>query len=286
MKLLHPLISKRIGWFAATLIGMCLVGGALCQSSKQKTEWIKPDDPELPIDYRLQGEYLGDKFGAQVIALGKSHFHAVILPGGLPGAGWDGTNKILLDGEVEEGKLTFEPAKGKRSYKAQNPHQFSATSKFPPTGHKEYTATLQGDTLTVKTDDGKTLELKKTVRKSPTMGAKPPEGAVILFEGKDASQWQGGRLDKVTGWLNTDRNDIRTKQKFNNYKMHVEFLLPFLPEARDQGGQQRLLSARSLRGPDPRQLRPRRQEQRVRRPLQQEGFRRQRLLPAPDLADL
>jgi hypothetical protein len=202
-----------------------------------KSEWTNPDDPALPIDYRLQGEYvgLGGKIGCQVIALGKGHFQAVVLPGGLPGAGWDGKHKSLMDGKLDGDKVAFEPTRGKRGYKARKPADFSATSTFPPPGQKSHTGTLAGDVLTISTEDGKTIELKKTIRKSSTLGARPPEGAIVLFDGTGTSEWVGGRLDEKTKLLNTDRRDIRTKRKFSNYTVHVEFLLPFLPEARDQG---------------------------------------------------
>lgn len=214
-----------------------LLSPACAQGKKGKAEWTDPNDPTLPVDYKLQGEYVGDKLGCQVIALGNGRFQAVVLPGGLPGAGWDGKQKSLMDGALDESKekVTFEPTKGKRAYKARRPQDFSATSVFPPPGQKELSAVLVGEHLTLSTPEGKTLELKKTTRKSPTLGAKPPEGALVLFDGKDTSEWVGGRLDPRTGWLNTDRKDIRTKRKFSNYSIHVEFLVPFLPEARDQG---------------------------------------------------
>jgi hypothetical protein len=79
------------------------------------------------------------------------------------------------------------------------------------------------------------MTLKKTVRVSPTMGAKPPEGAIVLFDGSGKDAWKGGRVDAKTKLLNTDGADLRTTQKFNNYTMHVEFLLPYRPKARGQG---------------------------------------------------
>ncbi len=207
---------------------------------KAKEVYTNPQDPTLPIDFKIQGEYAGEasglgKIGCQVIALGKGTFQAVVLPGGLPGEGWDGKNKILMDGIVEGNKAVFKPATGKKKYLAKAPEDFSATSKYPPTGQKDYTATISGDTLTGKTEDGKTFELKKVVRKSPTLGAKPPAGAIVLFDGSSTDAWKGGRLDKETGFLNTDGKDILTKQNFSNYTMHVEFLLPFKPTGRDQG---------------------------------------------------
>jgi hypothetical protein len=209
------------------------------KKEKKKEVWTDPNDPTLPPDFKIQGEYVGklggEKLGAQVIALGNGYFQTVVYPGGLPGDGWDGKHKILMDGKLEDGKAVFTPTRGKRRYKTQKPDEFSATSKFPPDGQKDYTGTISDDTFTGKTDDGKEFTLKKTLRKSDTLGAKPPKDALVLFDGTNTDQWNGGRLDKKTHLLNTDGHDIRTKKKFNNYTVHVEFMEPYRPDARDQG---------------------------------------------------
>jgi|ETNmetMinimDraft_35_1059890.scaffolds.fasta_scaffold65712_2 hypothetical protein len=202
--------------------------------------WKSADDSTLPADFKFQGEYSGeiaggDKLGCQVISLNNGDFHAVVYPGGLPGDGWDGKNKIQLAGKVEGETVKLVPASGNRRYLAGPSAQFSATSKFPSEGHKAYTGTLIGDTISGTTDDKKTFELKKAVRKSPTLGAKPPAGAVVLFDGTNKDAFSGGRLDEKTKLLNTDGRDIRTKKKFQNYTMHVEFMLPYRPGARGQG---------------------------------------------------
>ncbi len=219
---------------------LCLVAAAglaapLAAQPKDKGVWTDPNDPALPADFKIQGEYAGEHMGAQIIALGNGTFQAVILPGGLPGAGWDGKNKSLMAGKLEGEKATFEPAKGKRKYLAQNPDQFSATSKFPPVGQKDLTGTADGTTFKIRDEKGSEIELKKTTRVSPTMGAKVPSGGIALFDGTNTDAWTGGRLDPTTHFLNTDGHDIRTKQKFNNYAAHVEFLLPYRPDARGQG---------------------------------------------------
>jgi hypothetical protein len=226
-----------------TAIALPLVLLAALSAPAQKKEkgvWTDPDDPTLPADFKIQGEYVGqttngDKLGCQVIALGNGHFQAVVLPGGLPGAGWDGKHKILMDGKLQGDSATFQPATGKKKYLAQSPMEFSATSKFPPTGQKHYTATANGETMSGKTDGSQSFELKKTVRKSPTLGAKPPEGAIVLFDGTSKDEWQGGRLDKQKGILNTDGQEIVSKRKFKNYVVHCEFMLPYRPDARGQG---------------------------------------------------
>jgi hypothetical protein len=205
-----------------------------------KGVWTDPRDPTLPPDFKYQGEYLGAapggaRLGCQVIALGKGAFQAVVYPGGLPGAGWDGQNKILMDGRLDGEQATFKPASGKKKYLAQAPEEFSATSKFPPTGQKDYSATIRGETMKGQTEAGQPFELMKTVRTDPTLTDKLPQGAVILFDGTNTNEWKGGRLDRATGFLNTDGQDILSKRKFNNYTLHVEFMLPFRPDARGQG---------------------------------------------------
>jgi uncharacterized protein (TIGR03000 family) len=210
------------------------------KTAKKATEiWTNPTDPTLPVDFRIQGEYVSDgsgaKLGCQVIALGNGQLQAVVLPGGLPGAGWDGKDKSLMQGQVEGDRAVFTPATGKRRYIAQNAAEFSATSKFPPVGQKNYTGSADGKTMMIN-DAGKTINLKKIVRHSKTLGEKAPSSATILFDGKSTDEWTGGgRLDKEHGILNTDGHSLFTKRKFNNYTVHLEFMLPYRPAARGQG---------------------------------------------------
>lgn len=192
------------------------------------------EDPQLPEDFKFQGEYSNDNMGAQVIGLDKGAFHVVLYPGGLPGAGWDGKNRSLLHGNLNGKQVKLSPASGKRKYLAGPTEQFSATREFPPQGHQSYEGSIKGGQLTVKRD-AKTHVLLKTIRKSPTLNKKPPKGAIILFDGSNKKDWQGGRLDESTKLLNTDGKDIRSVRKFSNYILHLEFMLPYRPAARGQG---------------------------------------------------
>ena len=74
-------------------------------------------------------------------------------------------------------------------------------------------------------------ELKKLERKSPTLGAAPPTGAIVLFDGKIAEKFSPGILTP-DGLLAAGAT---SEQKFQSCQLHVEFVLPFMPEARGQG---------------------------------------------------
>ena len=67
----------------------------------------------------------------------------------------------------------------------------------------------------------------------PGGGFTAPSDAIILFDGKDLSAWentQGGAAEwKVKdGVLTVDKSkgDIRTKEKFENFQLHIEWRIP------------------------------------------------------------
>ncbi len=169
---------------------------------------------EAGPDYALQGEYTGEikhdgqnvQLGLQVIALGDHKFDAVVYPGGLPGEGWTGTEKFKAHGETKDGQTKV----------ADDEH-----------GH----AILKdGKAILYSKDGTETGTLKKVERQSKTLGAKPPAGAIVLFDGTSAEQFERGKIT-MTDLLAAD---CETKEKFGDYKMHIEFRTPFKPTARGQ----------------------------------------------------
>lgn len=171
------------------------------------------DSKKADGDFAIQGEYVGTipedgsdlKIGVQVIALGSGKFRAVGYRGGLPGDGWDGGDKHEAEGELKDGGVTFKT--------------------------DEASAEIRDGLMTIRNADGDKIgECKPTVRKSSTLGAKPPEGAVVLFDGSTAENFVGGKLDGdllVQG--------VTSKQKFQDFTLHLEFLLSYMPAARGQG---------------------------------------------------
>ena len=87
-------MNKRISLVAAVLTILAVVFSN--NDANAKSPWTDASDPNLPVDFKIQGEYQAEGVGVQVIALDKGEFQAVIFPGGLPGAGWDGKNKSLM----------------------------------------------------------------------------------------------------------------------------------------------------------------------------------------------
>ena len=190
------------------LTGLALMVGTLTGvpvQSQEVQDFLLTEVANDP-DFNTQGEYTGElgdaKFGAQVIARGDGLFDAVLLPGGLPGDGWNTTTRISLSGTTKDGVTTL-------------------------TGGK-WTAKIQKSVLSVQGE--KSGELKQVKRKSPTYSAKPGEGAIVLFDGTNTDAWENGKMEdgRLLG-IGT-----RTKQKFRDFILHLEFRSPYMPKAKGQ----------------------------------------------------
>jgi hypothetical protein len=196
-----------------SILAVAIAAIALSQAHSQKKQpdgakQVFTNSAEAGPDFLIQGEYEGklgaDKAGAQVVALGDSKFDVYLLPGGLPGAGWNQTDKFKGEALAKDqtvsvsGKLVGSIAEGK---------------------------------LVGKTDDGKEFSLTRVERKSPTLGAKPPEGAIILFNGTNADGWTNGKIVEE----NLLSIGVTSKQGIALGKFHLEFRTPYQPKARGQG---------------------------------------------------
>jgi hypothetical protein len=185
------------------------------------TNSLRADDekPKKPVfddpfkvtdpDFQVQGEYLGEfdsdegkkKLAVQVIAQGQGKFHIVAYFGGFPGEGWDKSEKKEADAQTKNGVATVET--------------------------DTVNAYIKDGKIAVVDKDGNALfELPRVSRQSPTLGAKPPEGAIVLFDGTNTDAFNGGKLtdDKLLIPAAT------TKQKFQSGTLHLEFRTPYQPE--------------------------------------------------------
>lgn len=84
----------------------------------------------------------------------------------------------------------------------------------------------------------KRFEMKKIDYVPPTLGAAPPEGAQVLFDGTGFDAWEDGKgwelLDGNATMVTPFAGDLVSKAKFKDVQMHVEFRTPFMPKERGQ----------------------------------------------------
>ena len=199
----------------ALLLTSLTLTGAGGQEKKAPDTFIDPE--KAGVDFAIQGEYVGtdgdQKFAAQIVALGAGKFDAYLLTGGLPGAGWDGKTRIKLSGVLDKA-----------------PDGSGVIARFDGKEWSGQVLAGKPSKFRGKTPKGEEFTLTQGFRTSPTEGVKPPEGAIVLFDGSNVNEWAGGKLveDKLLGPGPT------TKKEFTDFKLHVEFRLPFRPTARGQ----------------------------------------------------
>jgi hypothetical protein len=212
----------------STALLICLgvaSGPAVCAAPTGNPAYTDP--AKADADFPFQGEYAGTithdgqpvPFGVQVIALGDGKFDVVAYPGGLPGDGWTPPNKIkgtgVRTGEGEAAVVKVEALDW---------------------GGNKRTGELRNDAIVVLSDLGSEIaRLPKVNRSSATLGQKPPEGAVVIYDGTgtstDTSKLVDGRVSE-DGLL---MEGVTTKDSFGDALWHIEFRLPYQPKDRGQG---------------------------------------------------
>ncbi len=200
------LLHASLPWLLSSLIAY----------APPASEIIDPAEMVGDPDFAIQGEYLGQghwpgegktRIGAQVIALGEGQFRAVLFQGGLPGDGWKrGDNQATMEGRRKD--LAAQMGGNEFS------NGLIADGKFTVTGAK----------------GRRSFELKRTERKSPTLEAKPPKGAVVLFDGKNADQFNDGRMTD----MKTLEPGCTARKEHKMARLHLEFRLSWKPAARGQ----------------------------------------------------
>ncbi len=231
-------------WKIITFVSFLIIPLSLCFGSQSDDAEIEATKTMERADLFMgdwEGEWELDSGGdygslvAQVIALGKGQYRTVLS------YEFDTRREpiAVLDGKRDGESVKFE---GKTFLSDQGVEL-------------EMTAVIKGGKFNgeFEGDASGSFEMSKVIRLSPTLGDKPPEGAIVLFSGKEKEidkafkEWKHARKkqgqdDKVK-WELVDgamrvkprTGSIITRKEFKDVKLHIEFRSPFMPDKRGQG---------------------------------------------------
>jgi hypothetical protein len=236
----------RTGMIAVVVLALALVLSAgLCvetawaQEPAGKKAVQKIPDPPKGLEDPFVGEYAGAyESGAGKRAVGsamvvgyRDHYDVVLIASDGPIFGPPPKGK-------QRGKVLRQiTLKGKRE-KGQAQVEFAGKA-----GRREWVGKITGSRLVAEETGagGARFGLKRAVRKSPTLGAKPPAGAVVLLP------YQPGKPTSLDEWTNKKwlvlsdgsvlvrGGSTTTNRPFGSFKLHVEFRCPYEPQRTGQG---------------------------------------------------
>lgn len=88
--------------------------------------------------------------------------------------------------------------------------------------------------LAVEYKSGKVWPEPRVV--TPGVGTAPPSDAIVLFDGSDLAQWEGGEQWIVAdGAATVKKASIKTKQQFGDCQLHIEWAAPAEVKGTGQG---------------------------------------------------
>ena len=206
MKLSRNLLAATV--FSLSVLS--LSQPAFSQKSEKGPAFVSPpaDDP----NFALMGEFVGKiteggekkTLGLQIRPIKGDQFVAIAYEGGLPGQAKEAKEMNLI---------------GLRSGESLILSGGPFALFVDPKG------------CTIIDADGERLgRLRRLRRISPTLGAEPPEGAVVIFDGTNVDQLQNGELTEE-GLL---KEGATIKPMFQDFNLHVEFRIPYMPLAEGQ----------------------------------------------------
>ena len=194
----------------AVCLTLSLAGNAAAQDLKKGVTELAHVD----ADYHLQGDYFGSvksaegwprTIGLQVVALGDGKFDALWYQGGLPGNGYDGSKPHKLSGQRFQLKVEL--------------------------SGQGLSIELRAGTAIVNNSGGTHLgTLVRQHRTSLAEGAAPPSHAIVLFDGRQTDHLKNAKITP-DGLLEIG---AETKDSYQNFTLHAEFRIPYMPHARGQ----------------------------------------------------
>lgn len=176
-----------------------------------------PTDGEAAKDFSIVGEYVGQRLddpaktiGLQIRCMGNGQFEARETRGGLPGeAAFDESSTQVLIGRRAGGTVVLSGA---------------ADAYF-----------VTGDQCTVVSSQAQMIAtLHRVERRSPTLGAEPPKGAIVLYRDPEKPP----KLSEFMPGATTD-GDLLTEgvliqPLLQDFDLHLEFKIPHMPAMTEQ----------------------------------------------------
>lgn len=154
---------------------------------------------------------------AQIRPLSNNHYDGFILifRARSPVAGF-----ILKPALAENGRVTFGATSSAREEGGDLLAESQATCNI---ANGKLTGKFKGDL-----GEG-SFEAEKSPNNPPTLGAKPPAGATVLFDGQPGSGWEKFDWPVRDGVMQVGKGNIKTKEKLGSFRLHVEFRTPYMP---------------------------------------------------------
>ena len=204
---------------------------------------VNISNAEIPADpfmgdwkgVRVLADGQNQPFYAQVIALGGGNYHALL---------YDtleerSTAFVSLQNTARDESILFDRTIGRG---ADNVLQITAHGLLIAASVWTGNVDTENFTGSFRGRENGSFSLERYERPSPTLGAKPAPGALVLFDGRNLKQWTDKKgkksrwklLDKEAVEVVPKTGSIITKKSFGDHRLHIEFRTPFMPTDRGQ----------------------------------------------------
>lgn len=209
-------------------IGEVKVDGAKLEFNAQDRKWAGKVEGNTLSGTWEKGQEKGTWSGKRSVAKADLTGSWTIKPAGVPVE-----RPAVIDLKQEDGKLTGTYRQGDKKSEIIDGSVTAGIVKFSvslPEGKATYMAAAKGDQF----DDGIIqMEASRLHRSFKGYRQRPWGEAIELFNGKDLSNWEQFGDVKNSNWkvvdgimTTTGGANIVSKDKFRNFRMHVEFMVP------------------------------------------------------------